>query len=43
MPERVVTVGPEVGLHARPTSQFVKTANEFNCDLQVTAANNENG
>lgn len=43
MPERVVTVVPEAGLHARPASQFVETANEFDCDLQVAAATNENG
>lgn len=37
MPERVVTVVPEAGLHARPASRFVETANEFECDLQVAA------
>lgn len=42
MPERVVTVVPEAGLHARPASRFVQTANEFDCDLQVAAANDGN-
>lgn len=43
MPERVVTVVPEAGLHARPASRFVQTANEFDCDLQVTAADGGDG
>lgn len=42
MPERVVTVVPEAGLHARPASRFIETANEFDCELQVAAANDEN-
>lgn len=33
--ERVITVVPEAGLHARPASRFVQTANEFECDLRV--------
>lgn len=40
MNERVVTVVPEAGLHARPASEFVETANEYDCDLEVGAANN---
>jgi phosphocarrier protein len=34
--ERVVTVVPEAGLHARPASAFVQTANEY--DAEVTIA-----
>jgi phosphocarrier protein len=33
--ERIVTVMPEAGLHARPAAEFVRTANEFECDLRV--------
>lgn len=33
--ERTVTVVPEAGLHARPASRFVRTANEFEADLSV--------
>ncbi|CCC40848.1 HPr family phosphocarrier protein [Haloquadratum walsbyi] len=35
MPERVVTVVPEDGLHARPASKFVEAANEFDAEVQV--------
>lgn len=38
MAERVVRVVPEAGLHARPASKFVQTANEYDCELQVAAA-----
>jgi phosphocarrier protein HPr len=38
MPERIVTVVPEAGLHARPASVFVQAANEYDCDLGVGAA-----
>ena len=34
--ERTVTVVPEKGLHARPASEFVQTASEF--DATVTIA-----
>lgn len=34
--ERTVTVVPEEGLHARPASEFVQTASEF--DAAVTVA-----
>ena len=34
--ERVVTVVPEDGLHARPASAFVRTAGEY--DAEITAA-----
>jgi len=33
--ERIVTVVPEAGLHARPAAEFVKTASEFECELTV--------
>ncbi|MFB6252535.1 MAG: HPr family phosphocarrier protein [Halobellus sp.] len=35
MPERVVTVVPEDGIHARPASKFVETATESDADVQV--------
>lgn len=37
MMERTVTIVPEAGLHARPASKFVETANRFDCDLQIAA------
>lgn len=36
--ERTVTVVPEAGLHARPASEFVQTANQFEADLSVGRA-----
>nr|WP_277999770.1 phosphocarrier protein HPr [Halocatena marina] len=36
--ERVVTIVPEAGLHARPASRFVQTANEFECELRIGPA-----
>ena len=33
--ERTVTVVPEAGLHARPASEFVQTANGFDSELSV--------
>lgn len=35
MAERTVTVVPEAGLHARPASKFVQTANEYDCAIEV--------
>jgi len=35
MPERVVEVVPEEGLHARPASLFVETANEYDAEVSV--------
>ncbi|GGL37456.1 phosphocarrier protein HPr [Halarchaeum grantii] len=35
MPERRVTVVPEEGLHARPASVFVETANEYDTEVLV--------
>lgn len=37
MTERVVTVVPEDGLHARPAAAFVETVNEHEADVQVAA------
>lgn len=33
--ERTVTVVPEAGLHARPASKFVETANEYDAEIQI--------
>lgn len=33
--EQTVTVVPEAGLHARPASKFVQTANRYDADLRV--------
>lgn len=41
MPERVVTVVPEDGLHARPASLFVETANEYDATVEVGPADGE--
>ena len=38
MSERIVTVVPEAGLHARPASKFVETANRYDCDIEVGVA-----
>jgi phosphocarrier protein len=35
MAERTVTVVPEDGLHARPASKFVETANEYDAAVEV--------
>ena len=35
MPATTLTVTHEVGLHARPASVFVKTANQFGADIRV--------
>lgn len=40
MSERVVTVVPEAGLHARPAARFVETTNEYDCEITVGAAEN---
>lgn len=36
MPELTITIQHEAGLHARPLSQFVKTARKFNADVQIS-------
>ncbi|MEZ3165505.1 HPr family phosphocarrier protein [Halorubrum sp. RMP-47] len=33
--ERTVTVAPEAGLHARPASKLVQTANRFDADVSI--------
>lgn len=38
MSERVVTVVPEAGLHARPAAKFVETANEYDCEITIGPA-----
>ena len=35
MPTREFTVTNKLGIHARPAAQFVKTASQFSCDIQV--------
>ncbi|GAA0306506.1 HPr family phosphocarrier protein [Halarchaeum salinum] len=35
MPERVITVVPEEGLHARPASLFVETVNEYDAEVTI--------
>lgn len=35
MIEREATIMNELGLHARPASQFVRLASTFACDIQV--------
>lgn len=39
--ERTVTVVPEAGLHARPASRFVTTANEFESEITVALADGD--
>jgi phosphocarrier protein HPr len=36
--ERTVTVVPEAGLHARPASKLVQTANQFDADVSIGRA-----
>ena len=36
--ERVVEVVPEAGLHARPASKFVETANEYDAAVKIGRA-----
>lgn len=38
MTERVVTVVPEAGLHARPAAKFVETANDHDADVRIGPA-----
>ena len=40
--ERIVEVVPEAGLHARPASEFVQTANGFDSKVTVGRANDDN-
>jgi len=39
--ERTVTVVPKDGLHARPASAFVRTAGEFDANVTISPAGNE--
>lgn len=39
--ENRVTVDHEKGLHARPASVFVRTAAEFDCDIEVGTPDGE--
>jgi phosphocarrier protein HPr len=41
MPERRVTVGPGVGLHARPAALFVKAAAALDADVRIAKAGGE--
>lgn len=41
MSERVVTVVPEAGLHARPAAKFVETVDEHDADVHVAPADTE--
>ena len=41
MIERTVTIVPEDGLHARPASQVVETASEYDSTLTVAPAGGE--
>lgn len=36
--DRIVDIVPEAGLHARPASEFVQTANQFEADLSIGRA-----
>ncbi|XVH31347.1 HPr family phosphocarrier protein [Haloferacaceae archaeon DSL9] len=36
--ERIVTVVPEAGLHARPAAKFVETAGRYDSDVTVEPA-----
>lgn len=39
--KREVEIVPEAGLHARPASKFVETAQEYDCDLKIRDADGE--
>lgn len=41
MIERTVTVVPEDGLHARPASRFVETANAHDSEITIAAADGD--
>ncbi len=38
MIERTISIVPEDGLHARPASKFVETANEYDSEITVAPA-----
>jgi len=35
MPTAEFTVNNKLGIHARPAAQFVKTASQYSCEIQV--------
>ena len=39
--ERIVEVVPEAGLHARPASTLVQTANRFDADVSIGRADDD--
>lgn len=39
--ERIVTVVPEAGLHARPASKFVETVNQYSAEIQIGTADGD--
>lgn len=39
--ERIVDVVPEAGLHARPASAFVQTANTFDAEITIGRADSD--
>ena len=41
--ERIVTVVPEAGLHARPASQLVRAANGFDAEVTLEAIDSDAG
>jgi len=41
--ERIVTVVPEAGLHARPASKLVQTANRFDAEVSIGRADADDG
>lgn len=41
--ERIVDVVPEAGLHARPASAFVQTANTFDAEITIGRADSDEG
>ena len=43
MSKILLTINHEAGLHARPLSQFVKTVNNFDAEVQVTNITREKG
>lgn len=41
MVEKVATIGPEEGLHARPAAEFVKKAKQFDSEIVVIKGERE--
>jgi phosphocarrier protein len=41
MSERIVTVVPEAGLHARPAAKFVEAVNEHEADVRIAPADTD--